>query len=350
MQGRGATRRVPWCAGPSSRPCPFAPRFDPNRPHAMTLPWNQRPLSGCLFESASLDVPDARLGAAPGAALPSLVDLRAHCSPVEDQRLTNSCTANAAVGALEYHQKRAGQPVTDLSRLFVYYNARQLAGMEAKDIGSFIHHVMAAILAHGACEERLWPFQEAMCTTKPVVDAYRDAQRFQAVQYARTPLGGAVKAALAGGLPVVFGTYLPRRFYEEAATGGVMPPPAEHVEAPGSGHAMLLVGYDDAREAWLARNSWGPTWAEGGYAWIPYATLARYSDPTHFWTIGAIDRTPTLQMLVRGGAEAPLGERPRAAAALDLDRIRRTAQAMGGDLDERLGRDRASLRDRLRGS
>lgn len=317
----------------------------------MTLPWNDRPLTGCLFETPAEPGPADRIGAAPGADLPALVDLRAHCSPVEDQRLTNSCTANAAVGALEYLQKRGGERVTDLSRLFVYYNARQLAGMEEKDVGSFIHHVMAAVMAHGACEERLWPFQEAMCTTKPVSDAYRDAQRFQAVQYARTPLGPTVQAALAGGLPVVFGTYLPRRYYEEAATTGVMPPPAESVELPGSGHAMLMVGYDGAKKMWLARNSWGPTWAEGGYCWIPFATLAAYSNPTHFWTIGAIDRTPTLQMLLRdnAGLGATAQGAPAAAGGLDLDRIRRTARAAGGELDDRLRRDRDGLRDRLRG-
>lgn len=310
-----------------------------------------RPLQGCLFENTTARVAASELGAAPGAALPSLVDLRAHCSPVEDQRHTNSCTANAAVGALEYHQKRLGEPVTDLSRMFVYYNARQLAGMEGKDVGSFIHHVMAAVLAHGACEERLWPFQEAMCTTRPTADAYRDAQRFQAVQYARTPLGPAVQAALAGGLPVVFGTYIPKGFYEEAGRTGRMPVAAEAAARPGSGHAMLLVGYDAAKELWLVRNSWGPTWAEGGYCWIPFETMKAYSDPTHFWTIGAIDRVPTLQMLVN--SQVRHGSAPDATAvptpALDAASLRARGRALGQELAGRMESKRQSLRDRLRG-
>jgi cathepsin L len=35
-------------------------------------------------------------------------------------------------------------------------------------------------------------------------------------------------------------------------------------------HAIMLVGWDDARHAWLLRNSWGTNWGEDGYMWIDY--------------------------------------------------------------------------------
>eukprot|EP00878_Enallax_costatus_P028848 GHUV01031198.1.p1 GENE.GHUV01031198.1~~GHUV01031198.1.p1 ORF type:complete len:356 (+),score=64.08 GHUV01031198.1:170-1237(+) len=31
------------------------------------------------------------------------------------------------------------------------------------------------------------------------------------------------------------------------------------------GHAVALVGYDNVNDYWLAKNSWGATWADGGY-------------------------------------------------------------------------------------
>ena len=309
----------------------------------MELSTNQRPLDGCLFESSP--APSAVASAAADAELPKLVDLRQHCSPVEDQRLTNSCTANAIVGALEYHQIRRGESVTDLSRMFVYYNARQLANAESKDVGSMIHHVMAAVLAHGACEERLWPFQEAMCTVRPTDACYRDAERFQAVQYARTPLGAPAMAAVAAGLPVVFGTYIPKSFYDEAGATKKMPAPGERIERPGSGHAMLLVGYDQDAQEWIVRNSWGPTWADGGYMRVPFATLAAYSDPTHYWTIGAIDRATTLRM--QAPASTELGAR---SSGLDvggaLDRARAAREEISRSVEEK----RRGFRDRLRGN
>jgi C1A family cysteine protease/TolA-binding protein len=35
-------------------------------------------------------------------------------------------------------------------------------------------------------------------------------------------------------------------------------------------HAVNLVGWDDSRNAWLMRNSWGSNWGEDGYMWIDY--------------------------------------------------------------------------------
>ena len=308
----------------------------------MELSADQRPLNGCLFESSP--APAAVASASNDAQLPKLVDLRQHCSPVEDQQLTNSCTANAIVGALEYHQIRRGEPVTDLSRMFVYYNARQLANAEGKDVGSMIHHVMAAVLAHGACEERLWPFQEAMCTVRPTEACYRDAERFQAVQYARTPLGAPTMAAVAAGLPVVFGTYIPKSFYDEAGATKKMPTPGVSIERPGSGHAMLLVGYDQDAQEWIVRNSWGPNWADNGYVRVPFATLEAYSDPTHYWTIGAIDRATTLSM--QAPESTQLGAR---SSGLDvrgtLDRARAAREEISRSVEEK----RRGFRDRLRG-
>ena len=39
--------------------------------------------------------------------LPASVDLRPWCSPVEDQGMLGSCTANAGVGIIEYYERKA---------------------------------------------------------------------------------------------------------------------------------------------------------------------------------------------------------------------------------------------------
>jgi cathepsin L len=35
-------------------------------------------------------------------------------------------------------------------------------------------------------------------------------------------------------------------------------------------HAITLVGWDNAKNAWLIKNSWGTAWGLGGYMWINY--------------------------------------------------------------------------------
>ena len=81
-------------------------------------------LDGCLPDDPSVEMP--KMERVASVHTPSLVDLRGDCSPVEDQGKVGSCVANSVVGALEYHQLRNGLPMRDISRLFVYYNARRL--------------------------------------------------------------------------------------------------------------------------------------------------------------------------------------------------------------------------------
>jgi len=306
----------------------------------MSNKWNDYSLEGCLFEDAAK--PSPLLGV-PDVDLPERIDLRMHCPPVESQFTTNSCVANAVVGALEVHQKKAGLPLTDLSRLFVYYNARSLAGNQMVDCGTLIHHGIAAVLAYGACEERLWPFQHAMIASQPPVNCYQNAMKYEAVQYARTPRGTPALTALAKGLPVVFGMTVPAAYYEIANQTGVMPRPDQipPQRKPRAGHSMLLVGYDLADKTYLVRNSVGPEWADQGYCRIPFETMEAWSEAEEFWTIGAIEQAegfiltgPSMVDSMRGVgvSEDVLNENARREDSSSLDRLR-------GDLRARLSSD-----------
>jgi len=35
-------------------------------------------------------------------------------------------------------------------------------------------------------------------------------------------------------------------------------------------HVVMLIGWDDAKQAWLIKNSWGKDWGEDGFGWIKY--------------------------------------------------------------------------------
>jgi hypothetical protein len=56
-------------------------------------------------------------------SIPPKVDLREHLTEVEMQ-VGNSCVANAFAGAYEYLAKRNNGDSADISRLYIYYNAR----------------------------------------------------------------------------------------------------------------------------------------------------------------------------------------------------------------------------------
>jgi C1A family cysteine protease len=324
----------------------------------MSENWNGYNLNGCIFETEPVLAPTL---SAPQIELPQQIDLRNFCSPVENQKHTNSCVANAVVGALEFHQKKAGLPLTDISRLFVYYNARSLSDNEDKDCGSQIHHGMAAILAYGACEARLWPFQEAMLTSKPTQACFKNATRYEAVQYARTPRGVPALTALAQGLPVVFGIFTPQDYYAVAAQTGVMPRPDQVVPTrPPSGHAMLIVGYDLSDKTYLVRNSWGTGFADNGYFRIPFETMDAWSPKEAFWTIGAIEQAAGFSLSGPSMTESMQAFGADVSNAFSGLPANSDAPQQGNHLDQLRGELRTSLsseleaakkgfRDRLRG-
>jgi C1A family cysteine protease len=254
---------------------------------AMDKRWAKYKLGGCLFEATPSPAPQLQLEG-PTAELPSKIDLRPLCSPVEDQETLNSCAANAVVGAMEYHRNLSKLPPLELSRLYAYYNARKLAARQDLDEGTFIHHAMAAILAFGVCEERMWPYQTALVNQEPTRACYSNATRYEAIVFGRVDFGLAGLRSLAAGLPIVFGAYFPEAFYHEAARTRSMPLAPIFKDDAGSGHAMLIVGYDLKAQVFIVRNSWGPDFADGGYCYIPFETMMAYAHPEHFWFIGKL--------------------------------------------------------------
>lgn len=239
------------------------------------------------------DIPDHRdhLFAAHGpslATLPAAVDLRPAHWPVYDQLQLGSCTANAIAAAIEFDRIKQG--LTDIipSRLFIYYNERVLIHTVNSDSGAQIRDGIKTVAAQGVCPEVEWPYVISKFRVKPLPQCYADALHDRAVSYARVPqVLSQIQGCLAGGTPVVFGFSVYSSF--ESATvakTGVVPMPRRGEQMLG-GHAVLAVGYDDAKQVFIVRNSWGSSWGVEGYMAMPYAYL---TSPlaSDFWAINTV--------------------------------------------------------------
>lgn len=257
------------------------------------------------------------------ATLPRLVDLRDHCTAVEDQGQIGSCVANAAVGAMEYQRAKAGEPAVDLSRLFVYFNGRRMAGRQDQDCGMTISEGMAAFLAYGAPSEKAWPYDPNLLMREPDPTAYEEARSYVPNEYARVNGSDHVKGALAQGFPVVFGISLPSRCYEEAGRTGTMPiPSGGEIDAAKRecGHAMLLVGYDLDAGVFIVRNSWGPQWGTKGYCRLSMDVFQ--SAVNDSWILGKLDANGAFKVHRPLPTAAPVEGSVKGMAAKMRDEIR----------------------------
>lgn len=221
--------------------------------------------------------------------LPSKVDLRPECPPIVDQGQLGSCVSNATAGAHEFTQMKEKQIKFAPSRLFIYYNCRAMEGTIKQDAGADIRDGFKSISQQGVCDEAIWPYNIAKFKNKPLVRCYKAALKHKAVQYlAVTPTLDQVKGCLADGFPFVFGISVYASFESDAvAKTGVVPMPATNEQNLG-GHAIMAVGYDDSTQRFTIRNSWGTSWGDQGYFYLPYEYVTNANLASDFWTVRVV--------------------------------------------------------------
>jgi C1A family cysteine protease len=233
------------------------------------------------------DLPDARdlLYAAPFAQitnLPAKADLRAKCPPVYDQGQLGSCTGNAIAAAVEFIH----QPKFTPSRLFIYYNERVMEGTTVTDSGAQIRDGIKSVATLGVCPETDWGYDIKKFAVKPPAKAFTDALKTRATRYYRVVQDIAqMRGCLAEGFPFVFGFTVYESFESTAmAKSGVMTMPSGKDKVVG-GHAVMAVGYIDAEQMIIVRNSWSAKWGLKGYFKMPYAYITSHRLASDFWTI-----------------------------------------------------------------
>ena len=257
--------------------------------------------------------------------LPAFVDLRSHLTPVEDQGEVGSCTANALAGALEYLEKRTNGAEGRVSRLFIYWNERDVEGSTAEDHGAALSDGIKVLKGDGACSEDTWEYSKDNVFEQPADEAYAEAKDHTIDEAHKVQIElHDMRHCLSEGYPFVFGLDVYDAFQDEGAHGRITTPDPDTHQHCG-GHAMLAVGYSDKDQVFLVRNSWGPDWGDSGYCYIPYEYLASSKYCRDAWTIRKAHNLDFTQGA--GGSELPHGDKDsffdggdgQAAAADDAD-------------------------------
>lgn len=212
-------------------------------------------------------------------------------SPVEDQIHAATCTAAAGVSLLEYFQRKGSGTHEDLSKRFLYTVTRKLMRDEVI-AGATVRQTIAAMALFGVPPERYWRYQTEALNEEPDAFCYGLAKNFRATSYIRLDrprkspknLVNQIKVFIAAGYPVMFGLWVYESLLKKSRDSffkpqkecdhGLIPFPERNEKCIGS-HALIAVGFDDKKEAFKIRNSWGREWGEDGYGWLPYEHVSR---------------------------------------------------------------------------
>lgn len=213
--------------------------------------------------------------------LPSMIDLAPKMSPIRDQGELGSCVGESSNAAVEFVERKDGQDPSFMgSPLFCYYNARI---DKNQDEGAQIRDSVKQMSKLGNSPESVWPYDAKKVFVKPSDDSYKHALGHKISDYLRLDNLIEIKQALASGFPVLIGfTCFDSLDSDECAKTGVVPLPTDESYIVG-GHAICLVGYDDSKKLLKFKNSWGESWGDKGYGYLPYGYIPKLADD--YWVV-----------------------------------------------------------------
>lgn len=258
-----------------------------NKPVPKAVPRTLDDKFSFQWKPDKLDTRDYKYTVTPKAS-PNIVDLRAFCSPIENQGSLGSCTGQAIAGAIELLNKRNRKP-TDVSRLFIYYYERLLLGTVNYDSGAYIRDGIKATNHYGASLESYWPYDIRKFRQEPISEAKTDALNRKVTRYERVNDFNGCIDALSNGYPVIMGFRVYNSFMSKnVAKTGIMPYPNTKREKLLGGHAVLLVGYNKSKKVFIARNSWGTNWGDKGYFYMPFNVI-NPNMSSDYWIIKSVN-------------------------------------------------------------
>ena len=191
---------------------------------------------------------------------------------IRSQGSIGSCASHAAIGSYEIQLSK--EQFLEGSELYHYYNARKYVNNSYPDpAGMTIRDACKTLKTYGFAFEHLWPYDLDKFNDKPAGLAYTFSKLYKIKSYERLEKLDSIKASLIEGIPILCGIYVNDAFKKFNSWNYTYKPTSK----TGSGHAVLIIGYDDSKGVLVFRNSWGKDWGNNGYFEMPYSNFEKYS-------------------------------------------------------------------------
>lgn len=186
-----------------------------------------------------------------------------------DQGAQPSCTAwavgyAAATAALRYSGISLANPISPAD-LFAKILRRSPTACTQ---GSHISYAMDTLVQEGVTTLDRAPYSDLQCGMASSATSY-NLDGFSRVSAADSV---AIRGSIQAMQPVSFGMQVSDAMSNVSASNPVFRP-----NGTGGGHAMTIVGYDDAVQRYKIVNSWGASWGAGGFLQISYSDFAAFA-------------------------------------------------------------------------
>jgi len=171
-----------------------------------------------------------------------------------------------------------------ISRLYLYYQFRRLYDDVKLDEGSTIRDCINILHKDGIVSEFLYPYIESKVFNNPS-EFLEKYSRFCKCLGFENISRKVIKQKLLLDYPVLCGIKLFDSVYtDEVKNTGILSYSEEYDKILG-GHCIILVGFDDSKKYYRFINSWGSTWGDKGFGYLPYDYIKNTRLSNEFYII-----------------------------------------------------------------
>ena len=216
------------------------------------------------------------------AFFPEKIDLSQYLPEVRSQGKQGSCVAWATGYYLKSFQEnierfRNGSASNDQNMSPAYlFNQIKVNPCD----GAVVQRALDTLAKQGITIWNQIPYDQNNCDQQPTTDQLFQAANNRIESYHYLEEGNVflqAKAFLNQDQPIVIAVSIDRTYFGAKDVNGDSA--YRKFRTNQGGHAMLVVGYDDAKNAFKAVNSWGKNWGDQGFVWIDYKAFIEAGDP-----------------------------------------------------------------------